>query len=140
MFDHCFERAGSVYGIEPRLLRAIAQVESSMKPWAIGVNKDGSIDIGLMQINSRWIKTAGIDKSWLFDPCYSAHFGAMVLRLCMDSFKDLKQAVDCYNKGKRASSDSEYVRKVMAIYEGKTYPKPKRETYIEPIAVIFGRF
>ncbi|MFH1674920.1 MAG: transglycosylase SLT domain-containing protein, partial [Pseudomonadota bacterium] len=40
----CFEEAGGRYGIPPGLLKAIAQVESSMRPHAINHNKDGSVD------------------------------------------------------------------------------------------------
>lgn len=34
-----FERVGSTYGVSPQLLRAIAQVESSFQPYAIGIRR-----------------------------------------------------------------------------------------------------
>ena len=56
LFSFCFEDAGSEYGIDSRLLENIARVESNLNPRAINLNSNGSSDIGLMQINSFWIK------------------------------------------------------------------------------------
>jgi len=55
----CFLAAGKTYQIDPLLLIAIAEVESSMNPKTIGLNKKNGVvkteDIGLMQINSSWL-------------------------------------------------------------------------------------
>ncbi len=111
----CFEEAGRYYGVSPHLLWAIAKVESNFNPRAINRNKNGTYDIGLMQINSSWfpyLKKHGIDPSLLWDPCYNAHVGAMVLRHCIDTYGYNWKAVDCYNKGKKARESSMYVWKV----------------------------
>lgn len=52
----CWLQAEKMFNIESELLYAIAQQESAMKPGAIGRNRDGSTDIGLMQINSSHMK------------------------------------------------------------------------------------
>ncbi len=78
----CFDIAGERHGVAPKLLYVIAQHESAMNPRAINRNKDGSIDIGLMQINSRWLPSLaryGISSEALFDPCTSADVGAWIL-------------------------------------------------------------
>ena len=78
----CFEEAGARYGIAPVLLQAIALQESGMNPHALNRNRDGSYDIGLMQINSRWLPTLsrhGILPEQLWDPCVSVHVGAWIL-------------------------------------------------------------
>ncbi|WP_448588080.1 lytic transglycosylase domain-containing protein [Thermocrinis sp.] len=111
-FYHCFFDAGKRYGVDPYLLVAIASVESGFNPRAINRNKNGSTDYGIMQINSHWLKKYKIPQEWIWEPCYNIHFGAMVLRRCMDAKKSLKLAVDCYNKGDRAKENSEYVLKV----------------------------
>lgn len=49
----CWEEAARRHDLEPQLLLAIAQVESGFKVDALHVNRDGSRDIGLMQINSQ---------------------------------------------------------------------------------------
>lgn len=78
----CFEEAGARYGVAPVLLQAIAIQESGMRPHALNRNRDGSYDMGLMQINSRWLPTLarhGITQDQLWDPCVSVHVGAWIL-------------------------------------------------------------
>ena len=50
-FAYCFNEAGQRYGINPHLLKAIAQTESSMKPDI----ESKTNDIGLMGINRSWL-------------------------------------------------------------------------------------
>jgi soluble lytic murein transglycosylase-like protein len=124
----CFEDAGQYYGVSPQLLWAIAKVESNFNPKAINRNKNGTYDIGLMQINSSWLpylKKHGIDPSLLWDPCYNAHVGAMVLRHCIDTYGYGWRAVDCYNKGKNAKENSMYVWKVYkSLLQAQAYVNP----------------
>ena len=78
----CWEAAANRYGISSALLYAIAQTESSLNPRAIGHNRNGSRDIGLMQINSWWLPRLaayGITEAHLFDPCTNLHVGAWIL-------------------------------------------------------------
>ena len=117
-FYDCFFEAGKRYKVDPYLLAAIAKVESNLNPKSINRNKNGSVDYGIMQINSYWINYYKIPTEWLFEPCYNIHFGAMVLRRCMDAHKgDLRLAIDCYNRGARATGESEYVLKVYGLYQ-----------------------
>lgn len=79
----CFDEAAFRYGLDPILLKGIAQVESRMNPYAIGKNTDGSYDYGLMQINSSWaptLKRLGIPWESLSDPCTNIMVGAWILR------------------------------------------------------------
>lgn len=102
----CFEDAGRAFGINPFLLRGIAKVESNMNPDASNRNTNGSVDIGLMQVNSSWIPTMGFDSERLWtDPCYNVMAGSRILRLCIDKYGYTWEAVGCYNavsKNKRA--------------------------------------
>ena len=78
----CWEQAAERYGVSSELLYAIARTESGLDPQAIGRNRNGSRDIGLMQINSAWLprlSTHGIAERDLFDPCTSIHVGAWIL-------------------------------------------------------------
>ncbi len=94
----CFEDAGKTYSINPSLLKSIAHIESSLNPKAMNKNQNGSIDIGLMQINSFWIKTLGLDSGKLIsDPCYNTMIGAKVLKQCIDRYGYTWEAVGCYN-------------------------------------------
>jgi hypothetical protein len=47
----CLDDAAAFHRVNVVLVRAIAQQESGMRANAINVNRDGSEDIGLMQIN-----------------------------------------------------------------------------------------
>ena len=115
-FSYCFDYAGRYYQVSPLLLRAIAKVESNFNPKAKNINKNGSVDIGIMQINSGWfpyLRKYGIKPEHLWIPCYNVLIGAMILRHCMSQYGNTWRAVDCYNKGRKAKHDSPYVRKVI---------------------------
>lgn len=112
-YEGCFMSAALSYGVSYELLMAIAKVESNFNPRALGRNRNGSYDVGIMQINSSWLpylRRYGVRVEHLWDPCYNIYIGAMILRYCMDTYGNSWRAVDCYNKGaKRASNTSKYV-------------------------------
>jgi soluble lytic murein transglycosylase-like protein len=97
----CFENAGATYGINPLLLWAIAKVESNFNPYALNKNKDGSYDIGIMQINSSHLNTLKkyglIDKRYIWEPCYNIHVGAWILHQCIQKHGYTWEAIGCYN-------------------------------------------
>ncbi len=99
----CFEEAGRKYGINSRLLTSIARVESNMNPRALNLNKNGTSDFGLMQINSFWIKPMNLDRDKLIsNPCYNTMTGANILRYCLDRYGYDWKAVGCYNASSKA--------------------------------------
>jgi soluble lytic murein transglycosylase-like protein len=78
----CFKHAAQRYAVPVQLLQAIALQESSGNARAFNRNRNGSYDIGLMQINSAWLPTLsrhGISSEHLFDPCVSVLVGAWIL-------------------------------------------------------------
>ena len=78
----CWDEAAARYRVSSELLYAIARTESALDPQAVGRNRNGTRDIGLMQINSAWLPTLaahGIGERDLFDPCTSIHVGAWIL-------------------------------------------------------------
>jgi soluble lytic murein transglycosylase-like protein len=94
----CFEDAGKRYEIDHSLLETIAFVESNMNPRAVHRNSNGSFDVGLMQVNSAWIETLGLDKDKLIsDACYNVMAGAKILKGCVDQHGLNWVAVGCYN-------------------------------------------
>ncbi len=100
----CLGAAAQKYGLDYQLLKAIARVESGFNPRAVrlphAAGGDSTTDYGLMQINSTWLpklKSWGINKEDLFDPCVSAEVGAWVLK---NNFRDMGvswNAVGAYN-------------------------------------------
>lgn len=97
-WSFCFEEASKKYGLNPDLLRAIAKVESGFNKSAINRNSNGSVDIGLMQINSVWLNRLGLDKSKLLnDPCLNINVAAYILSDCIDRHGYTWEAIGCYN-------------------------------------------
>ncbi len=94
----CFDEAGAQYGINPTILRAIAKVESNYKTRAINWNRNGTYDFGVMQINSNWASTLGLERwSTLGDACSNIKTGAMILATCMKKYGYTWEAIGCYN-------------------------------------------
>ncbi len=96
----CWEEAATRYHLNPDLLQAIARTESGMNPQAIGINRDGSRDIGLMQVNSAWLpalRAYGIAERDLFEPCTNIHVGAWILAGRVSRLGYTWNAVGAYN-------------------------------------------
>jgi hypothetical protein len=94
----CFDDAAARYEVSSALLRTIARVESNLNPKAFNRNPDGSLDVGLMQINSSWLKSMNVSTSELIDdPCLNTMVGARILRRCVDRHGYTWEAVGCYN-------------------------------------------
>lgn len=96
----CWEEAATWYRVNPYLLYAIAKTESGLNPSAINRNKNGSYDIGLMQINSSWLPTLrkyGVEEKDLYDACTSIQVGAWILAQNMQRMGVTWEAVGAYN-------------------------------------------
>lgn len=96
----CWEEIGNRYNINPYLLAAIAKTESNFKANAVRRNKNGTRDIGVMQINSLWLPELakyGISEDHLFDPCVNIAVGAWILRQRQASYGNTWEAVGTYH-------------------------------------------
>jgi hypothetical protein len=87
-FAYCFAEAAKEYNLSEQLLRKIVIVESAGNNAATNnthVKRTGSYDIGLMQINSRWLKTPVFIKNGLTeealrnDACLNLKTGSWIL-------------------------------------------------------------
>ena len=122
----CWDAAGAYHGIDPWLLYAIAKVESSHNPRAVnGSNRNGTRDIGLMQINSIWLpelRRHGITEAQLFNGCASTYIGAWIMAKNIKKHGYTWQAIAVYNVGSlntpgRQKVGRRYAEKVYAAYE-----------------------
>src|ERR1041384_5244424 len=79
----CFNEAGRTYKVPPMLLQAIAWVESRYDKNANNHNTNGSVDMGVMQINSLWLDELsqyGIEQKHLYNACFNINVAAWILR------------------------------------------------------------
>jgi soluble lytic murein transglycosylase-like protein len=96
----CWDEAAARYGVSSTLLYAIARTESGLNPQAIGRNRNGTRDIGLMQINSAWLPTLatrGIGERELLEPCTNIQVGAWILAGNVQRLGYTWDAVGAYN-------------------------------------------
>jgi soluble lytic murein transglycosylase-like protein len=85
----CLNQAASYHGVHPNLLLAILKVESGLNPNAIGRNQNGTIDIGIGQINSMHLdelKRYGLNSHHLLDACNATYVSAWFLRRGFDRY------------------------------------------------------
>lgn len=112
----CFDAAGLQYQVSPALLRAVAQQESSLNPRAINRNRNGSFDIGLMQINSSWLPLLarhGIREQDLWEPCTNVMVGAWILGSNFKRMGVTIAALGAYNTS-NPDGRQRYARQVLA--------------------------
>lgn len=96
----CWAEIGQRYNINPYLLGAIAKTESNFNANAVRKNKNGTRDIGVMQINSLWLPELakyGISEQHLFDPCVNIAVGAWILRQRQTTYGNTWEAVGTYH-------------------------------------------
>lgn len=76
---HCVVKAAERHSVNPWVLKAILKVESNFKPGAVTRNTNGTVDLGMAQINSIHLKELskyGIAKGDLLNPCVSTYVAA----------------------------------------------------------------
>lgn len=132
--DALYRDAGAAYGVDWRLIKAVAVVESSENPKAEN-RRDPSI--GLMQLHctedaqGRCINRfdidgwAGITREQLLDPRTNVRFGTQILAWNLRHF-GLRAGIACYNaftvcrtRQREPFRNAAYVDKVMRIYKAE---------------------
>jgi hypothetical protein len=110
----CLDDAAAFHHVNVRLVRAIATVESGLRPSVTHANANGSTDIGLMQINSSWLTRLsryGVTPAALYDGCTNAYVGAWILARNFARLGLTWDAVGAYNAATHALRVT-YARKV----------------------------
>lgn len=111
IYDNYFIEAANTYNVDVNVLKAIAKTESGFNPRAVNTkNKNGSIDRGIMQVNSIHLNE-NLTAEDLFNPRVNIMMGAKVYKMCLDKHKDRLKALNCYN-GKL--NNNPYGNKVLA--------------------------
>ena len=105
-FLACMAAAAHFYQLPPRVLPSLQAVEGG----AVGrthINADGSVDLGVMQVNSRWVeplaryagmRPADVRSRLLDDACFNIAAAAAIMRTCLiEARGDLMLAVGNYH-------------------------------------------
>jgi soluble lytic murein transglycosylase-like protein len=123
---YCFDDAAQKSGVNKDLLVAIAMVESGFNSRAINQNKNGTKDIGVMQINSihfPLLQDANINQKDLFNACVNIHVGALILKKCIEKYGGTWNAIGAYNAGGSKTPNAIRLRR---IYAAKVWAKYKK--------------
>ncbi len=113
----CFDAAARYQQVNPWILRAIAWTESHNQPLALHRNADGSIDYGIMQINSQHLAVLaqyGVTTKTLLDGCPNVYVAAWYLRHEMDKYGNTWAAVGSYHSETPTLRD-QYAHQIMAV-------------------------
>lgn len=117
----CWADASARYNIPVDLLYAIARVETGNKGRLISKpNRNGTYDIGLMQINSmhlpRLAKIGITERDLIEKPCVNLHVGAMILSEMIARYGYTWVAIGAYNAGTHEKRVV-YAKKVYAMHD-----------------------
>ena len=91
-----YEKYGKQYGISPKLLKAIAKVESGEQPGIVG---DKGESIGLFQIQPKWHAQRLKEGESLLDPEVNTRIACEILTELMDKYGTLDEVLTAYNRG-----------------------------------------
>jgi soluble lytic murein transglycosylase-like protein len=102
----CIFLAAQTYSVPPAVLLGIYQVEGGKVGQSVGPNKNGSYDLGPMQINTIWLpqlaREWGVSQKtahqWVRDdPCTNTGVAAWILRGHLDETNNLSKAIAHYH-------------------------------------------
>ena len=96
----CWNEAATRYNINASVLQSIGQHESGLKSTAINRNNNGTVDVGVMQINSvhfAELQSYGISPTALWEPCTNVMVGAFLLAKSIKKYGNTWEAVGAYH-------------------------------------------
>lgn len=116
----CLYVAAENYGVPVAIVLAVKKTEGGKIGDVIGPNKDGSYDLGPMQINTWWwgehdnsLSKFGItQESVANDFCQNVAVGSWILSLNYGAYGNWADAISAYNQGSPSAASYSYLRRV----------------------------
>ena len=96
----CIAESAQFHYVNPWILAGILKVESSFNPKAVNRNKNGSVDVGIGQMNSihfRELSRWGIEPNDLFDACTGIYVAAWHLSKQLKAHGNTWYAIGAYH-------------------------------------------
>ena len=96
----CVSDAANYHQVDPKIVVAIAWVESRFNPSAKSLNENGTSDYGVFQINSvhnRSLSRFGMSANDLHDPCISAYVASWLYAKQVRRYGSTWEAVGAYH-------------------------------------------
>ena len=123
-YNKLFIKYGKIHKIPAELLWGIAKTESEFNPRAVGINENGTKDLGLMQVNSiheAELKRRNLTLNDLFDPEINVSYATEYLAKCFDKHGFTWQGLNCYNG--RIKNNSYHLRVLKNIKDNRKHKK-----------------
>ncbi|WP_299945705.1 lytic transglycosylase domain-containing protein [uncultured Microbulbifer sp.] len=120
----CFARAAEEYSLNPLLLAAIAEQESSFNSSAINTNNGRAV--GLMQIHSWWfpkLSVYGISEKDLYNACTNVAVGAWIFSQKTARYGNTWKAVGSYFAGTGTTKETNELRINYAASVSRRYQR-----------------
>ena len=135
-YQEIIEKESLKYGIPTEIIRGIITVESNWNPNLdnTGLNKNGSVDFGLMQINNRytnsWLEDMNWQGEWIWSsPEHNIKLGCYIISRYKNYWDDKVDesvlwdyVLSSYNKGgsgtEKYGLGIKYINKVKTSMEG----------------------
>lgn len=143
IFAACLMTAAQNYALPPAVLIGILHVEGGKVGQQVR-NRNGSYDLGPMQINTLWVPVLAKEwnvsyntaKRWIRDdPCTNVNVAAWILRKNLDETKSMSRAIAWYNS-RTPHIGYKYRKKVLAAMKDKGLISPPQNTQVENYAFI----
>lgn len=114
----CIIEAAQCFQINPLVIKAIIWQESKNQQKTIHQNKNGTIDVGIMQINTihfKALKTLGINEALLREnSCANVFSGTWLLKQHIDRYGYTWEGVGTYHS-KTPTHHDRYVNKIIYL-------------------------
>jgi hypothetical protein len=120
----CIYTAAAVYRVEPAIIASVLSVENGRVGTA-SKNKDGSYDLGVMQINTVWLdklSQCGYSRHEIqYNACSNVWIGTWILSLKIHKNKNFWAGVGDYNSSHLPQNKAYQQKVAAAFYELAAY-------------------